>query len=95
MDAEGKPAARQLRSPEDTTGQDHCTHNVCGSKRAPGGGCSVQLTLERGPLVEITDSSLRPTKTFLKEGTSKAEATLCQLAVFMASDFPSSPTMNN
>lgn len=55
----------------------------------------MQLTLERGPLVEITDSSLRPTKTFLKEGTSKAEATLCQLAVFMASDFPSSPTMNN
>lgn len=54
----------------------------------------VGLTLARRLLTEITDNSLKSTKTCLKAEMSKAEAVLCQLAVFMAPDFPASPTMN-
>ena len=55
----------------------------------------VRLVLERGILTEVTESSFRSTKTYLKESMSQAEAALCQLAVFMAPDFPSSLPMNN
>lgn len=54
----------------------------------------VGLILGRGLLIGIGDSGLRPTKTFWK-GMNKTEIVLCQLAVFKASDFPSSATMNN
>lgn len=55
----------------------------------------VRLVLERGILTEVTESSFRSTKTYLKESMSQAEAPLCQLAVFTAPDFPSSLPMNN
>ena len=50
-----------------------CVHTVHDRKRAPCRDGSVGLILERGPLTEITDSSLRSIKTLLKEGKSKVK----------------------
>lgn len=64
-------------------------------KRVLHQGCNAGLVLEIGPITEITDSSLRTMKTFLKGNMSRAEAVLCQLAVVKALGVPSSPPMSN
>lgn len=86
--------ARHLRFPASTILGSLRNHNMCDRKRALWSGCRLGLILGRCLLIGISGSGLRSTKTFLK-GMNKTEIVLCRLAVFKASDFPSSATMNN
>lgn len=81
----GRPASCGTERISEDPRRDHRVPTT-GATRCQ--GCSAGLALERSPLTEITDNSLKPAQLFLTEETGKAEAVLCRLAVCMASAFP-------